>query len=402
MIDETYPRRWGALFGSFTSLVVLAVACSANDVATGDDDKGNGGTGQGGASGVGGSGQGGALPTGGAPVGGAPTGGVSGSVTGGTGSGGVSGTGPTGGVAGTAGVAGTPATGGASGTAGAAGGGAMLVEPIARSGQYVFEFGDLFFQVDPAGARIVDVHLTGGMNLLTGASINATNYGSTFWTSPQATWNWPPVPEIDSAAYAATVASPSVNFLGSPATQVPARVAKAFTADLQKVAMNVTYSVQATAAGQSFAPWEITRVFRSGITFWPTGSAPRAGGSFQLPPTTDSVGCTWHTAPTANGSDQKLLANGTGGWLAHAEGDIVIVKKFTDTSMPAPGEDEIELFVSGASNYIEVEQQGAYQAVENGAQIDWTVTWFVKRLPTGVTATVGDQALVQFVQSLVQ
>ncbi|HEX6764365.1 MAG TPA: hypothetical protein VF103_02780, partial [Polyangiaceae bacterium] len=381
-----------------------AVACSANDTTPTGEDKGQGGTGQGGSSGVSGTGQGGA-PVGGAPVGGAPTGGVSGSVTGGTGSGGVSGTGPTGGVAGTAGtpatggVAGTPATGG---TAGAAGGGATLVEPIERSGQYVFEFGDLFFQVDPAGARVTDVHLAGGTNLLTGASINATNYGSTFWTSPQQPWNWPPVPEIDSGPYTPAVASPSVNFVGAPATRIPARVAKMFTADLAKVAMNVTYTTQATATGQSFAPWEITRVFRSGITFWPTGSAPRAGGSFQLPPTTDSAGCTWHTAPTANGSDQKLLANGTGGWLAHADGDIVIVKKFADTNMPAPGEDEIELFVSGTANYIEVEQQGAYQAVANGANMDWTVTWFVKRLPSGVTATAGNQALVTFVQSLVQ
>jgi len=247
------------------------------------------------------------------------------------------------------------------------------------------------------------VHLTGGTNLLTGSSVNATNFGSTFWTSPQATWNWPPVPEIDSAAYAPTVTSPSVEFLGpAGATRVAARVAKRFTADLQRQVVNAAYSVQATAAGQSFAPWEITRVFKRGLTFWPTGSVPRAGGSFQLPPTTTAEGCTWHQAPTAAGVDQKLLADGTGGWLAHVDGDIVIVKKFPDTSMPAPNEDEIEIFVSGTADYIEVEQQGAYMPVAQDAPVTWTVNWFVRRLPQGVTATPGNPQLVQFVQSLVQ
>ncbi|HEX6275681.1 MAG TPA: hypothetical protein VFZ53_21720, partial [Polyangiaceae bacterium] len=370
-----------------------------------DDDDGSGGSAQGGASGavtggVGPSG-GGALPTGGAVgTGGTGSGGVSGAATGGVA--------PTGGVSGattggSAGVAGTPGTGGAAPTGGAGGGGATLVEPIQRGNLYVLEFGDLFFAVDPNGARIVDVHLTGGSNLLTGASINATNYGSTFWTSPQSTWNWPPVPEIDSAAYMATVESPAVSFLGpAGATRVAARVAKTFTADLARQAVNAAYSVQATAAGQSFAPWEITRVFKRGLTFWPTGSAPRAGGMFALPPTMDAEGCTWHQAPTAAGVDQKLLANGSGGWLAHVDGDIVIVKKFMDTNMPAPNEDEIEVFVSGTADYIEVEQQGAYQPLAQDMSFTWNVLWFVRRLPSNVTPTAGNPALVSFVQSLVQ
>jgi hypothetical protein len=37
-----------------------------------------------------------------------------------------------------------------------------------------------------------------------------------------------------------------------------------------------------------------------------------------------------------------------------------------------------------------------------GMSFTWSVTWFVKRLPQGVTATVGNAQLVAFVQSLVQ
>jgi hypothetical protein len=409
MIDETYRARWAWLFGSLASVVSLVLACSANDPEPGDGDGGSGGSAGAGANG-------GVAPTGGAGAnggvagsvapGGTGSGGVSGAATGGVATGGVSGA-NTGGAPG--GVGGTPGTGGAGGvggTSGTSGGGATLVEPILRGSNYVLEFGDLYFEVSPTGARVVNVHLTGGQNLLTDSTINAINYGSTFWTSPQAAWNpnWPPVPEIDSGAYTPTVASPAVSFLGPAATRIPARVAKTFTADLQRVAVVAEYAVQATGAGQSFAPWEITRVFKRGITFWPTGTAPRAIGSMALPPTMDAAGCTWHQAPTANGADQKLFANASAGWLAHVDGDIVIVKKFPDImpSQAAPNEDEIEVYVSGAQNYIEVEQQGAYQAVAMGEDFRWTVTWFVRRLPAGVTATVGNQQLVSFVQSLVQ
>jgi len=402
MIDETYRARWAWLLGSLASVVSLVIACSANDPAKPGDDEGGG---TGGSAGVSGSGNGGVAPTGGVGANGGVgpsgtgSGGVSGAQTGGVPTGGVSGA-STGGASG-----GAPPTGGAGGVgpsgSGGGGMGATLVEPILRGSNYVLEFGDLYFEVSPAGARVVNVHLTGGQNLLTDSTINATNYGSTFWTSPQATWDWPPVPEHDSGPYAPTVTSPSVYFLGAAATRVPARIAKTFRADLQKIAVVAEYAVQASGANQMLAPWEITRVFKRGLTFWPTGTAPRAG-TMPILPTTDAAGCTWHEA-TAASTEGKLFANASAGWLAHVDGDIVIVKQFPDImpSQAAPNEDEVEIYV-GTGNYIEVEQQGAYQAVPMGMSFTWTVTWFVRRLPSGVTATVGDQQLVSFVQSLVQ
>jgi hypothetical protein len=415
MIDETYRARWAWLIGSFVVVSAYGLACSANDTpSSGDDDKGGGGAMQGGTAGVA---TGGMAPTGG-------VGAMGGSVgPGGTGSGGVSGAQPTGGVGPTGGVSGasvggasggvggvTP-TGGSAGVAGtgAGGGGATLTEPIQRGAVYVLEFGDLFFEVNPAGARITDVHLkSGGMNLLTGQSVdpNMLNFGSTFWPSPQS-WAWPPttsIPQINNGPYTASIMSPAVTFVGENAASVGASVTKRFTADLARESVVADYALTATAAGKMFAPWEITRVFKRGLTFWPTGTAPRAGTQFAIAPTTDAAGCTWHQAPTANGADQKLFANGTGGWLAHVDGDVVIVKKFPDiqASQAAPNEDEIELYVNGTANYIEVEQQGAYQAVAMSQSLTWSVTWIVRRLPSGVTATVGNQQLVQFVQSLVQ
>jgi hypothetical protein len=412
MIDETYRARWAWLFAWLGLVGAVAIGCSANEPGdSGNGDNGGSGMTQGGVAGT---------PSGGTPAtGGSPP--LGGTGQGGTGSGGVSGTPATGGsppLGGTAGVGGSAGsatggvptggaptggapTGGAAGDGGTGGGGATLVEPILRGSNYVLEFGDLYFEVSPNGARVVNVHLTGGQNLLTDATINATNYGSTFWTAPQSEWDWPPVPEIDSGPYAPTVTSPSVYFLSSAATIVPARVAKTFRADLAKVAIVADYSIQATTAAHGFAPWEITRVFKRGLTFWPTGTTPRAG-TMPILPTTTGAGCTWHEA-TASSTEGKLFANAGAGWLAHVDGDTVIVKKFPDI-MPdqaAPGEDEIEIYV-GTGNYIEVEQQGAYQMLPMGMSFTWSVTWFVKKLPQGVTASVGNEDLVAFVQSLVQ
>jgi hypothetical protein len=51
---------------------------------------------------------------------------------------------------------------------------------------------------------------------------------------------------------------------------------------------------------------------------------------------------------------------------------------------------------------MEVEEQGPYGAVGQGQMVNWTVIWFVRKLPDGVTATAGNQQLVDFVKSLVQ
>jgi hypothetical protein len=166
----------------------------------------------------------------------------------------------------------------------------------------------------------------------------------------------------------------------------------------------VTYTMTGSGAGAMVAPWEISRFPQAGVTFYPTGSAPFAG-SMALPATTTGAGCTWLTAPASPPPDhQKLFADGTGGWLAHAEADWVVVKKFADTpaGMAAPNEAEIEIYLSPESPYMEVEQQGPYGSIASGATATWTVTWFLRRLPTGVTPTAGSQQLVDFVQGLGQ
>lgn len=421
MIERSGRR---VLSGHWLILILAgatALACSPD----GDDTGGAGGSA-------------GTSGTTGATSGTGPAG--SSGASGTSGASGASGTDASGGTAGSAGTAGSGAgvggtpgggsggiagsdagTGGASGagtggnpdggTSGDGTGGSMsvtLVEPIERSGKYVLEFGDLFFEVDPAvGARITSFKFA-GTELLTGPAVNADNFGSTFWTSPQATWNWPPPPEVDTGAYTPAAAAPSITFTGAAVASggiAGVTITKKFTANLEAQTVLAEYTIT-SASGGAIAPWEITRVPSGGLTFYPTGTGePTAGGTFPLPTTTTGAGCTWFQYPAGQAAaDQKLLADGSGGWLAHVTGDIVLVKKFMDVpaGAAATGEAEIELFVSGSSAYVEVEQQGAVQTLAAGGMLTWPVTWIARRLPAGLTPSAGSQELVDFVQSLVQ
>jgi len=431
--------RWFLVGGLGVGLATGAGCSSGDD----DDGKGTGGTGgtgaAGGSAGTGGTGaagQGGTTPMGGS---GGSTGGGAGA--GGAGPAGMAGTGGVGGSAGTPALGGGPPVGGNAGTAGiitdggapmggmagasgsggaAAGNGgggmpATLVTPIMKSAtSYVLEFGDTYFEVNPMlGGRVVNVHLKGGQNLL-GAGKDADNMGSTFWPSPQSAWSWPPtdtaasIGNINNAPYTATTDDTSMTLVGMAASSIGISVTKKFAADLAKEAIVATYTM--TGSGKMAAPWEITRFKQAGVTFYPTGSdTPKGNADMDPPVFTMAAGCTWVAAPgtfaSASAKDQKLFADGKDGWLAHAENDWVIVKKFTDTNgMAATGESEIQAYLNNPDNagnptpYMEVEQQGAYGAVGTA----WTVTWFVRKLPSGVTAMAGSQALVDFVKSLVQ
>ena len=263
----------------------------------------------------------------------------------------------------------------------------------------------MYFEVAPAGARVLDVHLPGGANLLTGPSTDAVSFGSTFWTSPQSLWLWPPPASFDTAAFAVTGSDANLSFTGPVDGDFGMQITKRFAAGASTATIGVEYRITSVVGDGMFAPWEITRVGPGGLTFYPTGAdAPRSGGGFALPPTQTAAGCTWYQHPgTAPGANQKLLADGSGGWLAHVAGGVVLVKKFADVplGMAAPSEAEIEIYVDGQGHYVEVEEQGAYQPVPAGQTLTWPVTWIVRPLPAGIDATAGSADLVAFVQSLV-
>jgi hypothetical protein len=364
---------------------------------------GGGGTAAGGSAGTPAAGVGGAAAGGG----GAPVGGVGGA--------------PAAGSGGDAGGASGGGSGG--GGSGGGGGGGKAAPPMEGTylsgGKAVIHYGDLHFEVDPMrGARIVSAKL-GTDELLAGKSVDSANFGSTFWTSPQygdTGWGWPPPSEIDSEEYEGTLDGMTLVLVGEKIGEAGAdrledlSVTKKFSYDMTKKAVIVEYTIrnEGTEARQ-VAPWEVTRVPGGGLTFFAADEDPVAAmgeGGKTLTMTSKSEGAYWFDYAD-NQPETKLQSNAKG-WVAHvSSGNVLLIKAFPDI-MPAeqaPNMAEVELYTNNPENdsnaYVQIENQGAYAMIAGGAMVTYTVRWYLRTLPDGVTATPS-QALVDFVAMTIQ
>jgi len=257
------------------------------------------------------------------------------------------------------------------------------VAPVRRGARFRFEGGGIAFEVDAAyGGRIVEYSL-GGKNVLFECD-DERKRGSTFWTSPQAAWAWPPPPEIDREPY-------MVRFPDSGAVSMVSRPSAALGVSVEKVcvmasdgAVTIDYRIRNESNEvRAAAPWEVTRVPRSGVSFFPRGARVHASPRFPAPSYSESQGLVWVEHASHGDTDRKLHADGPGGRLAHADEGLLFVKTF-ESILPeaqAPDESMIEIFVSGAHGYVELEEQGAYERLEPGESLSWRVVWRLARLP---------------------
>jgi Domain of unknown function (DUF4380) len=274
--------------------------------------------------------------------------------------------------------------------------------PTVRDGLHVLSWDDVSFEVDArTGGRVTALRL-GGRNLLTGPDVDPGNFGSTFWTSPQSAWGWPPIPEVDHAAYRASIEGEAVVMRSARSASLGVEIEKQFTADRARGAVLFEYRIH--NLGQQpiqTAPWQITRVGPGGLTFYPSGE-----GSF--PPSNlgvrDALGATWYDYDKAAITDhQKHFADGREGWLAHVDQGALLVKTFlaVPRAAHAPGEAQIEIYASPAHTYVEVEAQGAYETVAPGGALSWQVVWLARWLPPKLPVAVGSEALLAHVRALV-
>lgn len=318
-------------------------------------------------------------------------------------------------MSGSGGVVTTAGQGGASTSGGMAGAGGTAtgpVKPVLRDGKWAFDFGEVTFEVDPmVGGRITTFKL-GATNILVGAAdtMNQYYWGSTLWISPEATkWMQPPPAELDRNPYTATADDTSVTMTSAAYAKLGISVTKTFSVDPKLGAVVIEYKLNnTTAAAVQMAPWEVTRVFPRGLTFFPKGpSAPTLSTGATMP-TTEMNGIVWFNYEMAAiTKDSKLYADGAEGWVAHATSGLVYIKSFADLTADkiAPKEGDVELYVNtdhpDIKRYVEVEAQGAYGDIAANAAATWKTTWFLRKLPAGVDATPGSVSLAQFVRDTI-
>jgi hypothetical protein len=276
------------------------------------------------------------------------------------------------------------------------------IAPVVQDGLHVLAWEDVALEVDAGmGGRVTALRLA-GRNLLTGPDVDAGNFGSTFWTSPQSAWGWPPVPEVDHVAYRASIEGEAVVMRSARSASLGVEIEKRFSADRARGALTFEYRIHNLGAlPLQTAPWQITRVGPGGLTFYPSGE-----GVF--PPSNlgvrDALGATWYDYDKAAITDhQKHFADGREGWLAHVDRDALLIKTFPSVprAAHAPGEAQIEIYASPAHTYVEVEAQGAYETIAPGEALTWEVVWLPRRLPALVPVAVGSKELLAHVRALV-
>ena len=221
------------------------------------------------------------------------------------------------------------------------------------------------------------------------------SFGSTFWTSPQKEWNWPPVQELDKGRYTVEHDSEGRLILSSGTSEkLGFRVVKDISTSYSERSFIVRYSiVNESDQTRQVAPWEITRVNNEGVVFFEAdlpGITP-AG----LIPFTSEGGAVWYQTDEAP-ENRKINADGRG-WLAYTAGGLLLIKRFDDLTpdQPAPDEAEVQVYVNRGKTYIELESQGAYTTLKPGERLSWTVRWYL--LPVEGTATPQD--LLQMVKA---
>ena len=214
---------------------------------------------------------------------------------------------------------------------------------------------------------------------------NPNSYGSTFWTSPQKEWNWPPVPEYDSLPYTAeikdgpvqvlNVAVPAL-FLEGQVSKYGYKVCKMITVDPSDLAFIITYSiVNESGETRKVAPWEITRVPNGG--FLEFDATPEGVTPADLMKVTFDDGMATLEVDVAN-ENRKINVDGKG-WLSFRDNGLVLTQRFPDIAPEeaAPGEAEIQVYIDARKSFVEIEAQGTYTELAPGGKLDWTVRWYL-------------------------
>lgn len=242
-----------------------------------------------------------------------------------------------------------------------------------KSDPYTLTLGKVTMVIDAAkGARITSLKYESQEVL---SQIAAPNmFGSTFWTSPQKVWNWPPVREHDIMPYSVEQSNGALVMTSQLSQKIPLRITKSFCTDKKEKCFIITYTIK-NESGKNWnvAPWEITRVPAEGNIYFDAKLeeiTPAGLMDFK-----NSNGILSYTIDQRD-FQRKINADGKG-WLAFTCNNLLLLKRFPDLSASesALGEAEIQVYIHQGKAYVELENQGAYTTLKPGDATSWTVRW---------------------------
>jgi len=251
---------------------------------------------------------------------------------------------------------------------------------------FVIKAGDVTMTVSAKEGGKIMSYKYGDKEILS-QSKAPNQYGSTFWTSPQKEWNWPPVTEFDRTAYndeshlvkrSFGDNSQSLFLSSQIGRKLPFQIQKQYAPDPKGKFIRVSYTILNKGdETRKVAPWEISRVVadETGLIFFdaPVEGITPAG----LIPFKAEAGASWYSFE--QGAQNRKINSDGKGWLAYAANGLLMIKKFDDLtpSQPAPDEAEIQVYVNQGKTYIELESQGEYKTLAPGEGLTWVVDWYL-------------------------
>ncbi len=266
------------------------------------------------------------------------------------------------------------------------------------------ESNGLEIEVSPTeGGRISSLKLN-GEEFLSLEDVHPTNWGSTFWVSPQTLWNWPPPVAFDSLPYSAIKTDDGKIILqgATDEQKTGTSFTKTISIDQESPVVSIVYEIKnETDSTISVAPWEITRVPVNGLSFY-----PGEPGSYTSPfDVEEANGCIWfdYKNSTIQKGHDKLRGSATAGWLAHIDDRLCMLKLFphSEDFQAAPNEAEIEIYAHPEKLYIELEPQGEIRELLPGEALSWEVNWHLSKLNDDIEVQVGSQGLLDYIESIV-
>jgi len=276
--------------------------------------------------------------------------------------------------------------------------------PANENGIYSIKINNTALEIDPnAGGRISALKLN-GKNFFTGPEVHPDYWGSTLWPSPQKEWGGTPPPELDNQPYSVEIYNKKIKMISRKDSKFGYIFSKEISRDRKNNAFIIKYTITNHADQvRNVAPWEVTRVHTKGFAFYPKGTGERRGNMANL--AEDKDGITWflYQEDKIPVKHNKFFADGSEGWIAQVNEDVIFIKKFPDISAEkaAPAESEIEVYANPWKSYVEIEQQGAYGNLKPGDSLNWEVNWFIRKIPTTIKPEAGSAALVSYVRKIV-
>jgi hypothetical protein len=258
--------------------------------------------------------------------------------------------------------------------------------------------------IDPeTGGRIISFKLN-DYEFLISRDTNPEAFGSTLWSSPQSFWNWPPPAVLDQEPYNSEIAKNSFKLTSGKDPVTGFQFIKEISVRNDN-RLHLKYSIiNTTNEMRKASPWEISRVNRGGLLFFPLGETPVRSKLFE-PAKIDVIdSIVWYQDEKIKTKNHHLsIADGSEGWAAYAIERKLFIKKFEDVKPQnqAPGEAEILFYMDANGNFMEFEIQGIYDVIDPGAMTTWNVEWIAVEIPSDIKVEKGSKELVEFVRKAV-